>query len=140
MFLSINIICTRNLHHIVCLQWLEVFVAFLYSLSIYSIRIYYIQIMDSFSCTPNVAEYIEVEMWHYMIKVSLTRNHNQTLQTNPRYRKEEPKNTNSPKTKVKQPALSLSPIKIIAKLEGHEVLKNKPRTKYRPPHKQWEHQ
>ena len=36
MLLWINIICTKNLHHIVFLQQLEVFVAFLYSLSISS--------------------------------------------------------------------------------------------------------
>ena len=35
LLLWINIIALQNLHHIVCLQRLELFVAFLYSLSIY---------------------------------------------------------------------------------------------------------
>ena len=44
LLLLINIICTKNLHLIVCLQWLEVFVAFLYSLSIF---MYYVNFLHN---------------------------------------------------------------------------------------------
>ena len=53
--------------------------------------------------------------------------HNHTLQSNPRHGEEEPQNTNRKTIKVKQP------IKGIAKVEGHKLLYNKTRTKYRAP-------
>ena len=68
--------------------------------------------------------------------------HNHTLQTDPRHREEETKNTYSHMTsgsiKAKQPALSLFNVKMIAKLEKDT---KKCITKQRPaqnPHKQCE--
>ena len=50
-----NIICTKNLHHIVCLQRLEVFVAFLYSLSIFT-NLYYFMCVFSIKITIYVTD------------------------------------------------------------------------------------
>ena len=56
-----------------------------------------------------------------------------TLQTNPRHLGEEPSNTNSHKAPGRQlnKTRSYFPIEMIAKLERHKVLNNKPRTKHR---------
>ena len=46
----------------------------------------------------------------------IRKKHNHTVQTNPRDREEEPQKTNSQEDKVKEPALSHFPIKMIAKI------------------------
>ena len=50
-----NIICTKNLHHIVCLQWLEVFVAFLK-------HVLYLSVVYTYSCI----KLIERRKWVYI--------------------------------------------------------------------------